>query len=242
VPSGASGEGAAISGREQLERALDYRFQDTALFELALTHRSQSSASYERLEFLGDAVLGFLIADWLYQAFPRSPESELHDMRVGLVQQRTLAEVAREIDLGRHLLLGPGVRSGGGHRNESILADALEAIIGAVLLDGGIDAARTLISKLFDSRLERARPGLDKDPKTELQEWLQARGMAIPRYTVRAQTGDAHAPRFEVSCAVDALGVETIADGASRREAEKLAARRVLERIAADSIDGPRDG
>jgi ribonuclease III len=202
-----------------------------ALLDLALTHRSQSAANYERLEFLGDATLGYVISEWLYKAFPRSPESELHDMRVAIVQQRTLAVVAREIDLGQHLRLGPGVRSSGGHRNESILADTLEAIIGAVLQDGGIESARTVIGRLFSSHLERADPGLGKDAKTELQEWLQARGMALPRYSVRAQTGDDHAPRFEVACIVDALGVEAVAEGSSRREAEKLAARRVLDRI-----------
>jgi len=178
-----------------------------------------------------------VVSDWLYKAFPRSPESDLHDMRVALVQQRTLARLAREIDLGDHVVLGPGVRSSGGHRNESILADSLEALIGAVMLDGGIEAARTLIEKLFEVQLERARPGVGKDAKTELQEWLQARGMALPRYAVRARTGDDHAPRFEVSCAVDGFGMEEVAEGSSRREAEKLAARRMLDRVSGRDHD-----
>ena len=198
---------------------------------LALTHRSHGSQNNERLEFLGDAVLGYVVSEWLFRDFTSARESDLTLMRASLVQRRTLSIVARELDLGAEVRLGAGERASGGHARESILADTFEAIVGSILLDAGIEAARAVIERLFAAHRSDVGATLAKDAKTELQEWLQARGFDLPRYRVAVQSGDAHAPRFEVVCSVAALGVEASGEGGNRRDAEKASARLALERL-----------
>lgn len=214
-----------------LERVIGHSFADPKLLSQALSHRSHGSNNNERLEFLGDAALGFIVAEWLYDLYPQATESELTLMRASLVRRRSLAAVARQIDLGRFLLLGPGERSSGGHHRESILADALEAVLGAVLKDGGVVAAVAVLRTLFADRIGSIDPSGAKDPKTRLQEWLQARGHELPRYEVIAQQGDAHAPSFRVACAVDSISLAVEAEGGSRRDAEKAAARIALSKL-----------
>ena len=196
-----------------------------------MTHRSHGSANNERLEFLGDAVLGYVVSEWLFRDFPAAQESDLTLMRASLVQRTQLAIVARELDLGAEVRLGAGERASGGHRRESILADTLEAIVGGIALDSGIESARAVIERLFAAHRPNAGATVAKDAKTELQEWLQGRGHELPQYRVAAQSGDAHAPRFVVTCAVAALGIETNGEGGSRREAEKASARLALEQL-----------
>jgi ribonuclease-3 len=222
---------------EGLERVLGYAFVEPELLVQALTHRSHGNVNNERLEFLGDAALGHVVSEWLYGGFPAAPESDLTLMRAGLVRRTTLAAIAREIDLGAHVRLGSGERRSGGHRRESILADALEAVLGAVLLDGGIEALRAVVVRLFGSHLATVADSPRKDAKTLLQEWLQARGRELPRYTLVRQTGDSHAPRFHVACRIDDLGVEGDGEGGSRREAEQAAAQCALSRLGAPSRD-----
>jgi len=220
---------------EKLERNLHYRFRDKELLRLALTHRSFGSPHNERLEFLGDAALGFVAAENLYTTHPHANEHDLTLMRVSLVERQVLAQVARDIDLGSELLLGAGTSSSGGHRRDSILANTLEAVIGAVLCDGGIEAARAVISELFGGRLADAEARSAKDPKTRLQELLHARRCELPVYTVNAQTGDAHEPAFTVECRIDELDLATHGTGRTRREAEKAAALAALQRLESDS-------
>lgn len=219
------------SGRERLERVIGHTFADPDLLELALTHRSSGTLNNERLEFLGDAALGHVVSELLFRDFPRASESDLTLMRANLVRRSMLAAVARDIDLGTELRLGTGERRSGGHRRDSILADALEALFGAVLLDAGIDALRAVVERLFTVHLRDIDRAISKDAKTLLQEWLQARGLELPQYRVRGQSGDAHAPRFDVVCRVDAFALEAGADGGSRREAEQNAARSVLDEL-----------
>ncbi|WP_318284941.1 ribonuclease III [Halomonas denitrificans] len=214
---------------------LPYVFGDPALLEQALTHRSHGYRHNERLEFLGDALLNFTIAALLFEERPDAPEGDLSRMRARLVRDRTLAQVARELGLGDHLRLGPGELKSGGYLRESILADALEAIFGAALLDGGVDRARQLVEALLRPRLD-ALPDVDmlKDPKTRLQEFLQARGLNLPEYRVIEERGADHAREFTVSCTVDVLDAPVQATAGSRRKAEQAAARAVLERIEAE--------
>jgi ribonuclease III len=210
-----------------VERQLGYRFVDRDLLQRALTHRSHGERHNERLEFLGDAVLGLIIADWLYRAFPAAREHDLTLMRANLVKRPALARVARELDLGEHLRLGIGERKSGGHRRDSILADALEAVLGAILCDGGFETVRGVIERLFADHVE-AVDAAARDSKTVLQERLQARRLSLPRYTVTAQRGEAHAPRFTVACRIDDLGITTEGVAGSRREAEQRAAAAAL--------------
>ena len=207
--------------------ALDHVFADPGLLRQALTHRSYGVPHNERLEFVGDAVLNCVIALALFERFPGVPEGDLSRARAHLVNKDTLAAVARRAGLGSAIRLGEGeVRSGGAGR-PSILADAMEAVFGAVLLDGGYDAARRTIHQAFADVLTDADPAtLGKDPKTRLQEWLQARKLPVPEYVIVATTGDAHAQRFEVECRIPALGVVASGSGASRRVAEQDAAQR----------------
>lgn len=210
-------------------RHLRYSFQDQSLLIQALTHRSASSKHNERLEFLGDSVLGQVIAFQLYHRFPDASEGELSRMRASLVRENTLAEIAAELKLGDELHLGSGELKSGGFRRASILADALEAIFGAVYLDGGFAACEHMILGLYESRLE-ALPdgGTDKDPKTLLQEWLQARKLPLPNYELIASYGEAHAQTFHVSCVLES-GEASEGRGSSRRRAEQQAARKILE-------------
>jgi ribonuclease-3 len=205
--------------------SIGHTFRDENLLRRALTHRSYAAEHNERLEFLGDSVLNCAIALELYRRFPGLSEGDLSRLRASLVSQPALASVAGEVKLGRHLLLGEGELKSGGARRPSILADAVEAVIGAAFLDAGFDAARGVVSTLFASALAKVDPGAVKDAKTLLQELLQAKRMALPHYVVVATRGEAHDQRFEVECAVTALGIRTRGHGTSRRAAEQAAAQ-----------------
>jgi ribonuclease-3 len=218
--------------RQPLERLLGHRFRDPALLAQALTHRSAGAPHNERLEFLGDAVLGFLMAEALFDRFPDAREGQLTRLRASLVRGESLAALARGLGLGEHLALGGGERKSGGRERDSILADALEALLGAVYVDGGLDAARALFQGLFAPQL--ATLSLDdviKDPKTRLQEWLQGRRLHLPEYEVLEVQGEGHQQSFRVACRVAACGVEAEARGATRRRAEQAAAAAVLARL-----------
>lgn len=216
----------------RLEAALGYRFHDGALLEQALTHKSYGRCDNERLEFLGDAVLGFVVADRLYRMRPDEHEDSLSLIRASLVRKETLAEVARELDLGSYLRLGVGERRSAGHRRPSLLANALEAIIGAVHLDGGVEAAAALIDLLLGMRMAAASADAAKDPKTRLQELLQGANLALPEYAIEETSGVAHDRMFTVSCRVAAFDRVVVAEGRSRRAAETDAAARMLVQVA----------
>ncbi len=213
---------------DSLCRALGYPFRQTQLLEEALTHRSAGGRNNERLEFLGDSILNFVIAAELYATHPRAAEGELSRLRATLVREETLAELAQRLNLGDHLRLGSGEMKSGGFRRASILADALEAVIGAVYLDSDFETCQRLILRHYQERLA-ALPAVSelKDPKTRLQEYMQARQRALPVYQVLGISGEDHAQSFRVECVVDA--VRTVAVGSSRRRAEQEAARRALE-------------
>ncbi|MFM2485754.1 ribonuclease III [Celerinatantimonas yamalensis] len=214
----------------RLQRSLGYVFKEQHLLEQALTHRSANSVHNERLEFLGDAILSWVIADALYRQFPTSPEGDLSRMRATLVKGKTLAEFGREFELGEYLKLGPGELKSGGYRRESILADAVEALIGAIYLDSGSAVIQPLLLQWYEPRLSQIRPGNDqKDPKTRLQEFLQGQKKSLPDYEVVLVKGEAHNQQFTVSCKIDLLDHPVEGTGTSRRKAEQEAARRVLE-------------
>lgn len=213
-----------------LEQAIGYSFGNLDGLRLALTHRSYTADHNERIEFLGDSVLNCVIAEALFQRFQRAREGDLSRLRANLVRQESLYALAAAIDLGAHLRLGEGeTRSGGAHR-PSILADALEAVFGAVFIDGGFLAARDVILRLYDARLAEIDPATaGKDPKTALQEFLQGRRLPLPNYRLRATRGAAHAQEFEVECRIPDLGISAIGIGASRRAAEQEAARHAID-------------
>jgi ribonuclease-3 len=208
---------------------LAHRFRDTALLVQALTHRSFGLQHNERLEFVGDAVLNCVIGIALFERYPDLPEGDLSRARAALVNRDTLAGLARDLDLGAALRLGDGERKSGGNARTSILADALEAIFGAVYVDGGFDAAQATILALYvDVWNATAATVLTKDPKTRLQEWLQARRQPVPVYTVVAVLGEAHAQAFSVECRIPAWSVVARGEGSSRRTAEQSAAAAAL--------------
>jgi ribonuclease-3 len=219
----------------RLQQRIGYQFNDLALLERALTHRSLGTRNNERLEFLGDAILGFEVADSLYNSVDDADEGQLSRMRAHLVKRETLAGIARELELGDILRLGPGELRSGGQTRDSILADAVEAIIAAVYLDGGMDEARQLVRRLLGSRLADPTPETRvKDPKTRLQEHLQSQGRPLPQYHVIEITGDQHAQTFKVLCS-SGIGADTEGEGGSRRKAEQAAARAMLARLEVDS-------
>ncbi|MFM2480228.1 ribonuclease III [Celerinatantimonas sp. YJH-8] len=223
-----------VEGIDRLQRSLGYTFKNHQLLTQALTHRSANAHHNERLEFLGDAILSWVIADALYQQFPQSPEGDLSRMRATLVKGKTLAEFGREFQLGDYLYLGPGELKSGGFRRESILADAVEAIIGAIYLDSGRDVIQPLLLKWYESRLSTIKPGNDqKDPKTRLQEYLQGQKLPLPEYDVVEVHGEAHNQQFTVSCKVELIDQPIQGTGTSRRKAEQDAARRILEEFKA---------
>jgi len=213
-----------------VERSFGYVFAQPALCHAAVTHRSAGADHNERLEFLGDSILNCGVARLLYDAHPEADEGALSRLRATLVSGETLAQIAGELGLGEHLRLGPGELKTGGFRRASILADALEAILGAIFLDSGFDAATAAVARIMGPRLSDL-PAADtlKDPKTRLQEALQAHGLALPVYTLTAAAGDPHMQSFTVSCEVPVLGVSAVGEGASRRRAEQLAAAKLLE-------------
>ena len=214
------------------EQRLGYRFRDPALLEAALTHRSASRTNYERLEFLGDSVLNFVVALLAFRAFPDAPEGDLSRFRAALVSAPSLAAVAGSLELGEQLRLGSGELKSGGFRRDSILADALEAIIGAIYLDGGLEAASDTVARLLGGKLADL-PSAEtlKDPKTRLQEQLQSRGLAIPRYALEEIGGEPHEQWFVASCEAPALGLRFVGRGSSRRRAEQEAAQKVLDAL-----------
>lgn len=218
--------------QKALCKLLQIEFNDTGILIQALTHRSADAKNNERLEYLGDAILNFVIAEGLFTRFPHVKEGKLSRLRASLVKGETLAEIARALQLGDVLVLGPGELKSGGFRRESILADALEALLGAVYLDGGFDTARALIMRLYQERME----SIDvtetvKDPKTRLQELLQSRKHPLPIYSVREVKSDKEQPEFEASCQVKLLDKVVVARGGSHRKAEKKAAERALTLI-----------
>lgn len=216
----------------RLEKALGYRFSRPDLLRQALTHRSHSSPHNERLEFLGDSVLNCVIATLLYQRFAALREGELSRLRASLVRQEALAEIAAGFGLGDDLRLGEGELKSGGFRRPSILADALEAVFGAIYLDGGFGAAQEAIERLYRQRVEQIDPRAEgKDAKTALQEWLQGRRLPVPHYTLLATHGEAHAQQFEVVCSIPAVDLEVTGRGGSRRAAEQEAARTALDKL-----------
>lgn len=222
-----------------LETRLDYRFSDAALLEQALTHRSHSAHHNERLEFLGDSVLNFVVAALLFERFPKLDEGDLSRLRANLVKQASLAEIGQRLELSQHLRLGEGELKSGGFRRPSILADAVEAIFGASFLDGGFEVARKVIARQYQPVLSTMDPKtLGKDAKTLLQEFLQGRKLALPIYTVVATHGAAHSQQFEVECAIPSLEIKVMAPGASRRAAEQSAAKLALEAAQVASPTG----
>ena len=224
-----------------VERSFGYVFLRPALCYAALTHRSAGADHNERLEFLGDSILNCSVARLLFDAHPEADEGALSRLRATLVSGDTLAQIAQQLGLGEHLRLGPGELKSGGFRRASILADTLEAILGAMFLDSGFDAAAAAVKRIMESRMS-ALPAADllKDPKTRLQEALQARGLALPVYTLTAVAGEHHTQSFTVTCEVPIFGVAAVGEGGSRRRAEQLAATKLLELLPPEIL--PSDG
>ena len=226
---------------ETLQRRIGHRFGDPRLLTRALTHRSFGADHNERLEFLGDAVLSLAISQLLFERFGGSDEGDLTRVRAHLVREDSLHKMALQLALPEVLNLGEGEARGGGAQRASILADALEALIGATFVDGGFEPARALVRRLFGEIIATTEVDRwSKDPKTELQEWLQARRLPVPAYRIVATRGQAHAQTFEVECAVPALALVQTGEGRSRRAAEQEAARRMLDTLkASDKPGGP---
>lgn len=222
-----------MSAIVDLFKKIGYEFADTNLLQLALSHRSVGKNNNERLEFLGDSILGFIIAEELFSRFPGANEGELSRFRAGLVKKSILAEIARELDLSSYLILGTGELKSGGATRESILADALEAVISAIYVDAGLDTCRQKLLKWFVSRLDKLDlKDPQKDAKTRLQEYLQSRKQQLPRYQIVEVQGKDHEQTFSVSCKIQDLDKPVTAQGYSRREAEQQAAEMVLARIS----------
>ncbi|MEQ1513605.1 MAG: ribonuclease III [Lysobacteraceae bacterium] len=209
-------------------------FRDPALLERALTHRSAAAIHNERLEFLGDALVGMIVAEALYMRWPKAVEGELTRARAELVRESSLAGLARKLELGQRIVLGPGEMKSGGHRRDSILADVLEAVIAAIYLDSGFEACRAAVLPWFADAIEALPPPhkLGKDAKTRLQEWLQGRQLPLPTYTLVAETGEDHAKLFRTECALSDPDVRREGEASSRRAAEQLAAEAVLQVVA----------
>jgi ribonuclease-3 len=221
-----------LEGLAELERSLGHRFASPDFARQALTHRSFGTPHNERLEFLGDSLLNCAVATILYERFPALPEGDLSRLRAALVNQSSLSAIALKLGVGERLRLGEGELKSGGFRRPSILADAVEALLGAVFLDAGFDATRKAVEHLLAEQLERAQGSpVDKDPKTELQEHLQGRRLQLPRYAVMRTEGEAHDQTFTVECRVDDLGLAASGTGASRRVAEQAAAAGVLAQL-----------
>jgi ribonuclease-3 len=213
-----------------------YHFSDQCLYQRALTHKSAGAGNNERLEFLGDAILNFIIAEAIYHRFPDASEGEMTRLRALLVRQESLADIARNLNLGEQLSLGSGEMKSGGHRRESILADALEALVAAIYLDSDrkLETCKNVVHTWFSDRLEQLSLGGDhRDNKTRLQEWLQARQLALPCYTVMEESGADNERVFKVQCLVADMKESVVAEGLSKKQAEQMAAGLLLEKIAA---------
>ncbi|HEY8964559.1 MAG TPA: ribonuclease III [Alphaproteobacteria bacterium] len=212
-----------------LQQRLGYRFKDAALLTLALTHASAGTADYERLEFLGDRVLGLIVAECLYNLYPHEPEGDLSKRHTALVRGETLARAARSLKLGDDMILSAAERSSGGAENDNILSDVLEAVIGAVYLDGGLEKARDVLTPLIDGDL-KSMAAPPRDSKTALQEWSQARNFGLPEYSLVERSGPDHAPEFIIRVSVHGLPAME-ASGSSKRLAEKAAAQKMLDHL-----------
>ncbi|MDH5483892.1 MAG: ribonuclease III [Gammaproteobacteria bacterium] len=224
----------------KLINKLDYRFDNENFLLEALTHRSASSKNNERMEFLGDSILNFVIASELFESYPEYDEGDLSRLRANLVKKEGLAKVAHDLDLGEYIVLGSGELKSGGHRRDSILADTVEAIIGAVYLDGGFEAGKQLILKLYNEQLNNL-PDIAtlKDPKTRLQELLQGQKMELPVYQVLSIQGKAHQQTFHIQCHIKELDITTDDRASSRRKAEQLVAERAIQEIQARRQKSP---
>ncbi|QEL65132.1 ribonuclease III [Oryzomicrobium terrae] len=223
---------AGSLGLAPLQRSLGHTFTDQGLLQAALTHRSYGTPHNERLEFIGDGLLNSIVALQLYQRFPHLPEGDLSRLRANLVRQDTLHQLALKLDLGRYLLLGEGELKSGGHQRPSILADALEALFGATYLDAGFEAVVGVVTTLFAPLIAAIDPAKPmKDPKTRLQEWLQARRKPLPTYVMSGTEGDAHVQEFIVACEIQACNLTTQGRGTSRRAAEQQAAEAALRAL-----------
>ena len=217
---------------DNLRSRIGYQFKNAAVLTQAITHRSFSANNNERLEFLGDSVLNFIIAHQLYNRFNKLPEGDLSRLRAALVKESTLSEIASGLNIGESLKLGEGELKSAGWKRPSILADALEALVGAVYLDGGFSAAETLVLKLFEQKLANIDPKIiDKDAKSQLQEYLQGKKIELPEYGVVSIDGEAHAQTFKIECVIQKLHISTVGEGTSRRIAEQQAAQLALETI-----------
>lgn len=217
---------------EQLEKILNYIFKDKSLLEQALTHRSFQGNNNERLEFLGDSILNFIIAELLFKKFNLLPEGDLSRLRSQLVKSSTLSEIGIFLNLGDYLILGEGELKSSGWRRPSILADSVEAIIGAIYSDGGISAASDLIISWYKDKIESINPNdIQKDSKSLLQELIQARKIGLPEYNVVSIDGEAHCQHFKVSCSILKLGISIEGEGSSRKIAEQAAADEVLKQL-----------
>lgn len=217
---------------QNLQRKIGYTFKDETLLKLALTHRSADKKHNERIEFLGDSILSFIIAEELYTRYPRSSEGDMSRLRATLVRGKTLAEMGREFGVGECIFLGPGEMKSGGARRDSILEDVMESMIGAIYLDSDMDQVKALVLAWYQSRLERFKPGQSqKDAKTQLQEFLQGRKKKLPVYSVTNITGEAHDQRFFVECAVQDMKKLFTGEGVSRRAAEQQAAQKALDAL-----------
>ncbi len=226
-----------IKKPEVLSKKLGLVFNDPQLFVRALTHRSASSRNNERLEFLGDAILGFVIAEQLYHLFPTAPEGVLSRLRASLVNQRSLAELARQHNLGDYLLLGTGELKSGGFRRDSILSDAVEAIIAALYQDQGMPACQKWVIELFAEKLKNSSLNTgQKDPKTRLQEFMQAKQLDLPQYDLVTMSGLAHEQTFKVQCKISLLPAVCIGAGVTRKGAEQAAAEIILELLLKENI------
>ena len=223
-----------VNKLENLQQSLAYQFSNPELAQLALTHRSANAAHNERLEFLGDSLLGFIVAQTLFTLNPQASEGELSRMRSALVNKNALAAAARNLGIGEYLQLGTGEANSGGRDRDSILADTVEALIAAIYLDGGIDACTTFVNRISESKLAgEAAATEQKDAKTRLQEFLQAQGKNLPKYEVVEISGAAHEQVFHISCRLESLGTEATGSGSSKREAEQQAAKNILDAIEA---------
>lgn len=219
--------------RDVLCTALGYTFSNQSWLEIALTHRSVGTPNNERLEFLGDAILSFIIADELFKRFPQASEGQLSRLRANLVKGETLAVIAKSLNLGESLILGSGELKTGGFRRASILAGAMEALIGAVYRDGGMKACRRIVVAVYKDRLDNISPSQNlKDAKTRLQELLQAQRRPVPTYQVMSVDGQAHTQVFHVECLFED-GAKTLGEGSTRRKAEQDAAQKALEHLDA---------
>ncbi len=221
-----------------LQRKLKHEFTDIDLLTLALTHRSRAALNYERLEFLGDSILGFVVAENLFAKFPDQPEGKLSRMRASLVRKETLAGLARKLNLGEYLLLGEGELKSGGFQRDSILSDVFESLIGALYLDAGMSTAREFIESNFSALFAEIKPAKNfKDAKSRLQEAMQKRSMSLPSYQIVATSGQQHQQEFTVICTLNEIAVEATATANTRRLAEQRCAELVLEQLATQSTN-----